>query len=352
MQGAREVRSRTVVAVSCAAVCLALLATGGPAAAAPKPITGTLSAPGYTVIALAVDGTATSERVRGRSFRVRPPAQRITLHLRAEDGTYAGPIVVGVEKKGMRAIVGLRAGAKLGTVRIDRRTGYAKPVKKLAEKWVDETRGARARKGVPIGAGNFGLVRSRRARGPAADPDLDGIPSPLDIDDDGDRTLDTLEIRRAGAARASAAGVGAGAAQVPHDDGLVGLGPTLSVPIPDTTNANAAGLTPEQGDRVFAQFARLGINILPGDTAELDCGGRPDPRDPAGWIGGLSYCTRDGTGGVFLVPAPPGGAWPEFPEAYDADGDGFGTLAPSNPGPQPCSWSRGGPSPRSGAAMC
>ena len=36
----------------------------------------------------------------------------MTLQLRAKDGSYAGPIVVG--RKGKRAIVGIKAGAKLG----------------------------------------------------------------------------------------------------------------------------------------------------------------------------------------------------------------------------------------------
>ena len=41
-------------------------------------------------------------------------AGRVTLHLRAPNGTYAGPIVVGRRKKGKRAIVGVKAGARLG----------------------------------------------------------------------------------------------------------------------------------------------------------------------------------------------------------------------------------------------
>ena len=110
----------------------AVLAASTPAAAAPTRITGTLSQPGYTVIALAADGRATSVRVRGRTFGLRPPAKRVTLHLRASTGSYAGPVVIGREKKGRVAIVGVKAGAKLGRIKIGR--GYARLAKRLGKK--------------------------------------------------------------------------------------------------------------------------------------------------------------------------------------------------------------------------
>lgn len=83
---------------------LALLAVSVSPAAARKPITGKLSQPGYTVIALAASGKAASARTRRGSFRLRPPADTVTLHLRAANGVYSGPIVVG--EKGDRALEG------------------------------------------------------------------------------------------------------------------------------------------------------------------------------------------------------------------------------------------------------
>ena len=65
--------------------------------------------------------------------------------------------------------------------------------KRPARKSIDAKRVARRGKGIPIGARRFGLVRSRNARGPAADRDLDGIPAQLDIDDDGDLILDDYD---------------------------------------------------------------------------------------------------------------------------------------------------------------
>jgi hypothetical protein len=98
------------------AALLALLAVSAPAGATPKRISGTLSKRGYTVIALAANGKATAVRVKQRGFRLRPPAKRVTLHLRTRNGRYGGPIVIGRERKGKRAILGVRAGARLGRV--------------------------------------------------------------------------------------------------------------------------------------------------------------------------------------------------------------------------------------------
>ena len=85
------------------ALAAVLLATGGDtglktgsasAATKKKLITGKLSKPGYTVIALASSGRAKTKRAPKGTFKLRPPADQVTLHLRASDGTYAGPIVV------------------------------------------------------------------------------------------------------------------------------------------------------------------------------------------------------------------------------------------------------------------
>jgi hypothetical protein len=213
------------------------------------------------------------------------------------------------------------AGAKLGRVKV--RRGYAKVAK--PKKRVDTRRRARARKGVPIGARRFGRVRSTRTgRGAPGDRDLDGIPDPLDIDDDGDLILDNLD--RPDTTRAAASQV-----ETPE----LGIATFLPLGLPFTTNVHAVDRGLGWIDLNFSQMARLGIGILPGDQAELDCGGSPDPSNPDGWIGGLSYCVRGGTGGHFVVPDPTPDDpfdWPPFPESQDPDGDGFGTLQPGSGG--------------------
>ena len=306
------------------AALLALLATSGPAAAASKPISGKLSKPGYTVIAIGLTGQKAVRASRGR-FKLRLPAgprarvQGVTLHLRAPDGAYAGPIVVGRRKKGRRAIVGVRAGARLGKVRV--RRGYAQVSKRLPKKWVDTGRTARARKGIPFGARAFGRVRSRPPRNPIpGDSDFDGVPNPLDIDDDGDLVLDSLD--RPTARRA---------AQAQQVLDSPGLNTSLELSLTETVNANAGSTDQQIEQTPFAgatqiRLAALNIGFPPAASTELDCG-RDDPKTPA--LEGLSYCRPGGSGRIF--PSGPGPPGQDFPECCDPDNDGFGTLVPAGP---------------------
>ena len=331
------VRSVTGVAASWAVLSLAALAASAPAAAKLRPIVGTLSQPGYDVIALAPDGKATTVRATTGTFRLRPPATVVTLHLRAPNGSYAGPIVVG--RRSRRAIVGVRAGANLGTIKV--RRGYATATKRLPKKWVDQKRWVRARKGVPIGARNFGRVRSKPVSGAVrGDLDLDGIPDALDIDDDGDLMLDNLDGPRAGgpARRARAAQAEGGDAANPYCQPIATF--LQSAAFFQSANINAfvlGGLSPEtirgkinedlvaSGGLRFSPNTASSCNPFTTDSVELDCGGAPDPNNPDGWIGGLSYCTRGGTGQTFADQGSlpfPGPAFGQF----DPDGDGKGTL--------------------------
>src|SRR5690349_20286945 len=129
--------------IPAAAVAAALLVASAPAAAKLKPITGKVNRPGYTVIALGYDGRAVSSSAR--TFRIAPRSSKVTLQLRDAQGRYAGPVVVG--RRGANVVVGVKAGARLGTVRI--RNGYA--TARVAPRLVDRGRVAQARKGVPLG---------------------------------------------------------------------------------------------------------------------------------------------------------------------------------------------------------
>jgi hypothetical protein len=325
---AKRMEARTG-AIGVLVLLILLAATSSSATARPKPISGKLSKPGYTVIALAANGKARTVRATPRIFKLQPPAKRVTLHLRARDGTYAGPIVVARQRRGRRAILGVKAGAKLGKVRIRRRRAYASLERGLPRKLIDAKRMARARRGVPIGAGSFGRVRSKNFReGAPGDLDLDGIPNPLDIDDDGDLIIDNLDRSTGGRGARAAQAAGCGPNNVYCQPVASAMAPGLK----DTVNVNAlaaAGFTAAQiqqnVDTILAQQGFLQFGPL-SPTAELDCGGEPNPVDPDGWIGGLSYCTRGGTG---LASFGPGGG-PPFPGSagsqFDPDGDGFGTL--------------------------
>lgn len=295
--------SKGIVPAS-AAVCIALLATSAPAAAAPARITGKLSVSGYTVIALASNGKVSAVDVPSAKFKLRPPANRVTLHLRDPDGIYAGPVVLGSREKGTRAVLGVKAGAALGEITVDPARGYGKVAKRPAKSAVDRSVLGRARKGVPFGAGNFGQVKSKPpSRPPAGDLDFDGIPDRMDIDDDGDRRLDKQDRSRS-----------VRAAQVSEADPLglsTGLGTTLS----QTPNVQA-GATDAEIDRMLRDVGYMLVDIPFGVSAvELDCGA-PVPV-------GLSYCAPGGTG---MAGDP---ANDPFPSCCDSDGDGFGKMTPS-----------------------
>lgn len=179
------------------ALVLCLLLTAAPAEGRAR-IQGQLDRAGYTVVALAPDGRARS--ARGGRFAIVPPAKVVTLQIRDRSGDYLGPLIA--EGKGGRVVVGVRAGAKLGKIRLF--ASYARPVRRPPAKWLDTGRTALARHGVPIGAGLRGLVRSQGHGGVGSghDQDGDGIPGAFDVDDNGNLVLDVNEAKaRLGHAR-------------------------------------------------------------------------------------------------------------------------------------------------------
>src|SRR5207247_2251664 len=110
---------------------------------------------------------------------------------------------------------------------------------------------------------------------------------------------------------------------------LPSVTPGLFLTLKDTVNANAAAVTLAQLNETLARrgFLWIGGQSKPDVRVELDCGGAPSP---GGWSGGLSYCTRGGTGRVVpsIIPSTPPRSWPiAFPDAADTNGNGFGELS-------------------------
>jgi len=264
------------------------LGTEGSAAARPAPVRGSLAKRGYVVVAMATSGRVTTAPVRHGSFRLVPPARIFTLHLRDAKGRYAGPVVVGGTAS--RALVGVRAGARLGRVKARRGYATAHPPRRS----VVRTGSAAARRGRPIGAGVAGAVRvSRPATGggqPGSDRDRDGIPNSIDVDDDGDLVLDHVD-RSNGAGARAAATIGPGDI---YPNWVINVGLESSYLAGDPAaagyalNWNASGQQPAKGKTIgFAGFVDRALDA----RAILLFVSRVGPF---GLQCQLSYCTTSG----------------------------------------------------------
>jgi hypothetical protein len=288
---------------------LGALAVPGAAVAKPRPISLKLSKAGYKVIAL--DSAGHAVKAAGRNVKLTPTASRLTLHLVDAHGNYAGPIVVA--GKGSKVVVGVRGGGRLGTVKLKRGYGVAHAPKRA----VDKRRTARARKGVPVGAGVLGRVAgsSKGSAGAGLDVDRDGLPGAFDVDDDGDLLLDNVDKASQRTLRQVPAGPppnppvgppGPGPGSGAGPAGAFTLFSNLKLDMGLSLNANAGAVTDGQIDGVLARWATLAISVPAGGGVELDCLG-------------LAYCSAGGTGTTLVDNQP-------FPGALDPDGDGFGTI--------------------------
>lgn len=185
-------------------------------------VSGGQSVAGMRVIALPTRGSAKSVRLGAKgTFALKMKAslvEGLSLQLIGKDGAYAGPVLLYANASKTRGATRLGAVARsvaLGTVRLA--GGYAKPVRWLPKAMVlTSGRGVlRLRAGAPLGAGRVGLVSSRpvAARstrqgggavgaactssgaesGAGGDCDADGVPNAIDVDDNGNRTLDAVD---------------------------------------------------------------------------------------------------------------------------------------------------------------
>ena len=313
-----------------AAVALSLGIGAAPAVARLAPIIGKLSRSGYTVIVLGYNGKAAL--AKGPVFRVAAPDRLVTLQLRDAHGKYAGPVVVG--GKGAKVYEGVKAGAKLGTIKVLR--GYAKVTGKVAALFLDKKRWAHARNGVPLGNGlNYGLVRihdhsgSRTAGGDRAHS---GVPNDISIDADADGIIDAL--KPSGLVRAHLA------QSAPPTSSFGMFSQLLPGGLEDTVNADASTISTAEIDATMVSWSSLYMQVVPGDVTQLDCGG-------------LTFCAPGGTGHLLSF----GGSGiqpissnylegPAFPACCDVGHGGLGNLVgPGAPALQP------GPNPPSTSAL-
>ena len=238
----------------------------------------------------------------GPSVRLRPACATPTLHLINGDGAYAAPVVVGTASRGRWAIMGVRAGTNLGTVRVGR--GVARPRTPVAPSRTVNSIKAKATNGTPIGARRLGLVRSTPSgrTGPGRDYDRDGLPGVFDVDDNGNRILDNVDSTDTSAAHPHETSFSGSASTATTTD-EVRLFSNLKLPMDQSLNANQGSLSTAMIDAAMQAAGTLAIPVV--DTgARLDCTG-------------LTYCSTGGTGSAY------GSA---FPAAFSPDSSGFGLL--------------------------
>ncbi len=331
----------------CLTLCLvaASLLTFSPAAGAKSlTVRGKLNRPGYTVIALGDNGKiAVAHR---RAFKMKVRARAVTLQLVTSKGVYAGPLVVGY--KGKWVLEGIRRSVNLGTIHVIRSAGYARLAhrlkgKKLA-KIVDMRRRAFRRGKAPLGNGrNFGFVhsRGRAAGGAGRDRDRDGVPDAFDVAKSGRKILNALvpagsiagrkRIARAGAADDKVPAPGAGSPSPgpgPQGSPSFDWMSQIFLPLDQTLNADAAGVTKDQIDAMLAQQLNVkGLNLPKADLLELDCGG-------------LSYCSPGGSA-VVVTADDMGPNALTTPLSGFFDSAGFAVLA--GPGAAPLETTHGSP---------
>ncbi|MHB1834779.1 MAG: hypothetical protein ACYCXW_07420 [Solirubrobacteraceae bacterium] len=290
-------------------------AGGRPGVLGGRLITGRLSSPGYTIIALGANGRSTSSSAR--SFSLKVPAPRYTLALVSRQGVYAGTVVVG--GGGSRVIVGLHGGIRLGPIGVLARLGYARPTTAVPPAALVRADWAWARHGVPIGNGrNLGLVVSpTKGTGPAGlggDSDRSGVPNAFDIASGGNGVINELAPATVGHGLRRGITVSSSTAVPPipaPPNGTPPSGPAptggsgpgtpsttspwmsqLFLPIEQTVNQDAAGVTQAEIDA--AVKANLNVKLLQipsGDSVDLDCNG-------------LSFCSPGGSGRAALEGLP------------------------------------------------
>lgn len=285
-------------------------------------VNGSAAANLSRVVALSADGavvdTATIDS-NGEFQLSWTGSTPVSLQFIDNDNQYAGPAIATCNKSLKNlgcpfttSSVGVGfSGKKTNEINFQTKNGFFRfKTKTLPQyKQTKKTMRARASSGAPVGANSLGLDEGTVSlinTSNAVDPNRDGIPNPYSVDDDGDGILDNYDLvdnNPTGSSSLAATGTE-----------ITPLFSNLKLAIESSLNANTGTVpTSTEIDAALSAFGTLAMEVMGdsgvGDTVELDCGT-------------LSYCSTGGTGDS-------GGA---FPDTFDSDVDGKGTITPGGTG--------------------
>lgn len=285
--------------------------------AAAADITGTLQGTGYTIMSISDDVVDTSS---SSPFTLSPTGTTARLYLVDSTGSLAGPVIAAVKykrkyysynsakrnrichKPEARLVMGLKPGANLavGTVKVNSTDGIgylaSRPSKTKLDRAALATIDVKSRC-LPAGTGtSLGLGETAAAaaitpiiRAVEGDEDKDGLLDVLDIDRDNDGILNAYDSE----------------AIAPPSATSFNVFSNLKLEIDRSLNQYIQTVT--TGDLSTAsQSVTLAMQLAgsTGDVVELNCGS-------------LGYCSTGGTGQYNSL---------SFPDSYDGDADGFGTM--------------------------
>ncbi|RIL11190.1 MAG: hypothetical protein DCC75_02810 [Proteobacteria bacterium] len=289
---------------------------------------------GYQLLGIASDdsGTSKSEESGKVTIELSSGSKGRVYLVDAETGKLAANVILAIKSGGKfytwnkakkekrckgsaRAIYGAKvkgASLNIGVLKVKASSGFAYTTKALKAGEMDKAAtGTVNNQCVPTGnAATLGLgtpdaqaIRKRKGisiKAEGDDPDSDGLPSIVDVDDDNDGIQDGYDSDKS-------------FTNPPSGEVATELRvfSNIKPEIQSSLNAYVQTLT-DDAVNALVRNSNLAIQVAGGSTlaTEMDCGA-------------LSYCSSGGTGTSNAQP---------FPDSFDSDSDGKGTITPGGTG--------------------
>ncbi len=279
------------------------------------------SAPtGYRVMSVS-EGTA--DTATGSGFTLTAQGSKARLYLLNSEGQLAGPVIAAIKhkgkyytyadakkngickKSGAKLLMGVKGGAsvKLGKIKVKSTDGVGYLASLLQAKNLDSSASAQISNknkclpegtGASLGLGNSESVSTIVIKADSEDADRDGLVDILDVDTDNDGVLNAYDSDT----------------PAPTTDEFRVFS-NLKLEIDRSLNQYTQTVATSDMDTAATEIG-LAMEVIAttGETSELNCNS-------------LTYCSNGGTG-VYQNLA--------FPEDFDTDSDGFGTMTTGGTG--------------------